>query len=93
MTESLKKEMQKFADQCFSDNMDKYGFSFVPYSIFLSGFKPDKKIYDNWKDRMKAHRPSIVEHPQLYRSMRLFEKKPKNKEEGSSNTIKTLIGE
>jgi len=77
MNEELKKEMMAFADKCFEENMERYGFSFVPFSIFKSGFKSEVEIYDNWKERMKAHKPSIIEHPKLYRTVRLYDRRRK----------------
>ena len=66
----------EFAQKCFDGNMAKYGFSFTPSGILKAGFR-NGILYENWDIRMKEHRPSIIEHPLLYRSMRLFDKKPK----------------
>lgn len=66
-----------FAEQCFNENMERYRFSFVPFSIFKSGFKNNEDVYENWRERMKAHRPSIIEHPKLYRTIRLYDRRRK----------------
>ena len=73
----LMKELDEalaFAQKCFDDNMARSGFSFTPSGIFNVAFGPGESLYQNWRERMRAHRPSIIEHPLLYRSIQRFGK-------------------
>ena len=78
--DDVEKKVMAFAQRCFDANIEKYGFSFVPTGIYKMGFKNDGELYENWQTRMKEYRPSITEHPLLYKSLRLYDKK--SKEEG-----------
>lgn len=66
-------ELKAFADTCFDNNMLKYGFSFTPSGILKAAFNGNE-LYRNWKERMMYYKPSAVEHPLLYRTLRLFDK-------------------
>lgn len=77
MKECTEHEIRVFTQKCFDENMEKYGFSFVPSGIYKVAFDNNNELYSNWQERMRSYKPSIVEHPLLYKSIRLFDKKVK----------------
>lgn len=67
-------DVMRFAQRCFDANMARCGFSFTPSGILKAAFQ-NGVLYENWETRMREHKPNIVEHPKLYRTIRLFDKK------------------
>lgn len=71
------RKLRKYADKCFEYNMVKYSFSFSPSGIYNAAFD-NGILRRNWRERMKSCRPSMVEHPLLYRSLKINSRKALN---------------
>ena len=69
----MRDAMLAYAETVFAENMKRFGFSWSPYSILLSGLEDDRETpKSNWQNHMRRHIPSMAEHPTLYGAKRII---------------------
>lgn len=73
--EVVNKEVMFYAEKIFGQNLSRYGFSFLPKSLYLEAFDKDGNLYENWKTRIESKKPDPREHPDLYNSLRVKKEK------------------